>query len=172
MKKTAALDDPKEAARRTFGWTLHDVFRLFQRSWNHRLHESGAGISPAQSRALTALYKQDGLTQTELADEVEMEKAPLGRLLDRLEEQGFVERRSDPADRRVRRVYQTEKAKGLEEPMWSVARGMFDSALQGLTPEELTTLLTLLDRLKQNLLTGEKSAVAPGVIFTRPPTSP
>jgi DNA-binding MarR family transcriptional regulator len=160
VKKTPAADDPNEAARRTFGWTLHDVFRLFQRSWNQRLRASGTGISPAQCRVLTTLYVQDGLTQTELADEIEMEKAPLGRLLDRLEELGFITRRPDPSDRRVRRVYQTEKSEALDEPMWGAARGMFDTALQGLTQEELETLLSLLDRLKQNLLAGEEQTAA------------
>jgi DNA-binding MarR family transcriptional regulator len=159
-KATPAVDDPREAARRAFGWMLHDVFRLFQRSWNHCLRASGTGISPAQCRVLTTLYVQDGLTQTELADEIEMEKAPLGRLLDRLEEMGFIARHPDPADRRVRRVYQTEKSEGLDEPMWGAARGMFDTALQGLTQEELMTLLSLLDRLKQNLLAGEEGAAA------------
>lgn len=137
--------------RRAFGWALHDVFRLFQRSWSRHLRDSGIGISPAQCRVLTVLYTCDGLTQTELADEVEMEKAPLGRLLDRVEELGFVTRKPDPSDRRVRRVHLTEAAKALDEPMWKAARGMFDMALKNMTPEDMGTLLALLDRLKQNL---------------------
>jgi DNA-binding MarR family transcriptional regulator len=168
----AESDDPGEAVRRAFGWLLHDVFRLFQRSWNRRLRGTGTGLSPAQCRVLSTLYNADGLTQTELADEVEMEKAPLGRLLDRLDELGFVARRLDPSDRRVRRVYQTEKAMTLDVPMWGAARGMFDVALQSLTQEEVATLLSLLERLKRNLL-REHGGLAPGANAAgHPPRSP
>nr|RAW03873.1 hypothetical protein DBT41_10685 [Aerococcus urinae] len=144
-------DDANEAMRRAFGWALHDVFRLFQRSWSRHLRDSGTGISPAQCRVLTSLYARDGLTQTELADEVGMDKAPLGRLLDRVEELGLIIRKPDPMDRRVRRVHLTEAAKALDEPMWEAARGMFDTALENMTPKDMATLLSLLDRLKQNL---------------------
>jgi DNA-binding MarR family transcriptional regulator len=150
----------QENEERQFGWMLHDVFRLFQRSWSRRLRNSGLGISPAQSRVLTEVYRQAGLTQTSLADSVEMEKAPLGRLLDRLEEMGLVERKPDPADRRARLVFYTDKAKALDEPMWGIARGIFEAAFDGLSAAERTQLLSLLDRLKQNLLAEEASANA------------
>lgn len=153
--------EPDDAEQRHFGWTLHDVFRLFQRAWGRRLRESGTGISPAQSRVMAELYRQGGLTQTALAEGVEMEKAPLGRLLDRMEELGFIERKPDSTDRRVRLVYPTEKSDTLDEPMWCAARGMFETALQGLTPEETATLMSLLERMKQNLLAEEARMAAP-----------
>lgn len=149
---------PEDAERRQFGWTLHDVFRLFQRAWHRRLKASGTGISPAQSRVLAELHRQGGLTQTALAEEVEMERAPLGRLLDRMEELCFIIRQPDPADRRVRRVYPTGTAENLAEPMWGAAQGMFEIALEGLTAEERSTLMYLLERLKQNLLAEEARA--------------
>ncbi|WP_293552687.1 MarR family winged helix-turn-helix transcriptional regulator [Parvibaculum sp.] len=151
----------QDTEERQFGWTLHDVFRLFQRAWHRRLRESGSGISPAQSRVLTELYRQGGLTQTALADEIGMEKAPLGRLLDRMEEQGFVERKPDPDDRRVRLVYPTAKSDSLDEPMWGAARGMFEMALDGLSAKERATLISLLERLKQNLSAEEARAIGP-----------
>jgi DNA-binding MarR family transcriptional regulator len=147
--------DPDNIPHRDFAWALHDVFRLFQRAWNRRLKASGTGISPAQCRVLATLYREGGCTQTELAEDVEMDKAPLGRLLDRMEELGFVERRADPSDRRVRRVYQTGAAEMLDEPMWSVASGLFERALNGLTPVQIATLMALLEHLKQNLLVDE-----------------
>lgn len=152
------LKDGTDDVQRQFAWTLHDVFRLFQRAWNRRLRSSGLGISPAQSRVLTEVYRQGGLTQTALAECIEMERAPLGRLLDRMEELGLVERKPDPEDRRVRLVFHTEKAFGLDEPMWDTARGLFDQALKGLTPEEITFLISILERLKQNLLVEEAVA--------------
>lgn len=155
-------ESPEDAEQRQFGWTLHDVFRLFQRAWSRRLKESGTGISPAQSRVLTELHRQGGVTQTVLAEEVQMEKAPLGRLLDRMEELCFIIRQPDPADRRVRRVYPTGNVEALAEPMWGAAQGMFEIALAGLTTEERATLMHLLERLKQNLLAEEERSAAIG----------
>ena len=149
------LNGGEDDIQRQFAWTLHDVFRLFQRAWNRRLRGSGLGISPAQSRVLTEVYRQGGLTQTALAETIEMERAPLGRLLDRMEELGLIERKPDPEDRRVRLVFHTEKAFALDEPMWDTASGLFDQALKGLSPDEITFFISILERLKQNLLVEE-----------------
>ncbi len=155
-----AIEAVKDEQHRQFGWTLHDVFRLFQRSWSRRLRESGLGISPTQSRVLTEIYRQGGQTQTALAENMEMERAPLGRLLDRMEELGFILRKPDPQDRRVRLVFHTEQAERLDQPMWGTARGLFEAALRDISQDELAVLLTLLDRLKQNLLTEEAEAAS------------
>jgi DNA-binding MarR family transcriptional regulator len=160
LRNQPCSGDPADDEQRQFGWTFHDVFRLFQRSWNRRLRESGLGISPAQCRVLTEVYDQGGLTQTALAEGVEMDKAPLGRLLDRLEEMGLVDRKPDPADRRARLVFHTEKAEALDEPMWGTARGIFETALHGLSDVERTQLLSLLERMKQNLLAEEARVTA------------
>ena len=55
------------------------------------------------------LYAKEGVTQSELADLMELEKLTLGRLLDRLEEKEWVERRADELDRRVNRLFLTDK---------------------------------------------------------------
>lgn len=134
-----------------FGWLHRDVFRLFQRAWDRHLRASGTGIAVAQSRVFAALRQRDGLTQTELADLVLMEKAPLGRTIDRMEELGFIERRPDPADRRVRRVYLTAKLDEMQERLWAAAFAMFGVALDGFTAREYETLLGMLRRMKANL---------------------
>jgi len=152
--------EAQDEEHRQFAWTLHDVFRLMQRAWNRRLRESGIGISPAQSRVLTEIYKHGGQTQTSIAENVEMEKAPLGRILDRMEELGLIERKPDPADRRVRLVFQTEKAECLDEPMWGTARGLFEIALKDFSAEEMSLLVSMLERLKENLLEAEGGLVA------------
>ncbi len=152
---TSQTGEARDAEHRQFAWALHDVFRLFQRSWNRRLKGSGLGISPAQSRVLKEVSDQGGLTQTALAEMVEMEKAPLGRILDRMEELGFIERKPDPNDRRVRLVFHTEKAECLDEPMWGTARGLFEAAMKDFSAGETQRLVSMLERLKDNLLAVE-----------------
>jgi len=155
---SAMADEIPTETEQAFAWVLHDVFRLFQRAWNRRLRESGLGISSAQTRVLASLYREGGITQTELAEETEMEKAPLGRLLDRMEEQGLIERRPDPTDRRVRRVHLSTRVEALEPRMWEPASTMFQTALAGMSAEDVDALMALMSRLKQNLLSDDKPA--------------
>lgn len=137
---------------RAVAWLHNDVFRLSQKRWNRVLKDSGAGLTAAQSRILTILERSAGLTQTELAEEAEMEKAPLGRLLDRMEEIGLIERRADPEDRRVRRVYQSAGVDKLEVPVWLAARRMLEISLADFSEEDITAMINLLRRMKKNLL--------------------
>ena len=139
------------APNEEFGWLQRDVFRLFQRAWDRHLRASGTGITVPQSRVFAALRQCDGLTQTEIADLVMMEKAPLGRVIDRMEEQGLVTRRPDPADRRVRRVYLTPALDEIQDRLWAAAFAMFGAALDGFTAAEYETLLRMLARMKANL---------------------
>src|SRR6185436_14761669 len=67
----------------TLGWLFHDIHRLLGKSFES--HLPGIGLTRSQWRVLIALKREDGLTQTELADVTELEKAPLGKLLDKLE---------------------------------------------------------------------------------------
>lgn len=146
----------KASPDQDFGWLHRDVYRLFQRAWDRHLQASGTGITVPQSRVLAELRRFNGLTQTELAEHVMMEKAPLGRIVDRMEEIGLVIRRPDPADRRVRRVYLTDAIDRLYDPLWGAAFAMFDVALEGFTPEEYKTLLAMLRRIKENLEGAEQ----------------
>lgn len=150
--------DFDDSDRQSFGWTMRDVFRLLQRAWNRRLRDTSTGLSPAQSQILGALEAVNGVTQTELAEEVGMEKAPLGRHLDRLESLGLIERHPDPADRRVRRVYYSDAAKCMEPELWEAAYDLFEVALAGLSARERRQLMALLDRMKQNLLDADTQA--------------
>lgn len=150
-RKRRNMSPPGAVPDEAFGWLQRDVFRLFQRAWAAELRRSGTGITPPMSRVLAELRRHDGLTQTELADAVEMEKAPLGRILDRMEEQGLVARRADPADRRVRRVCLTPKLDAMQDELWKAAFAMFGTALRDFTPAEYDTLLDMLQRMKSNL---------------------
>jgi len=137
---------------RRFGWLMHDVQRLVQRNWARALKASGVGLSEPQARILANLWRQkEGLTQTQLATELGMEKAPLGRLLDRMEGGGYVERHPDPTDRRARRVIISKQGIAAIPNMQRVTRQVFAEAFKGVSADKIDVMLDVLDDLKSNL---------------------
>jgi len=139
-----------------FGWAVYDVQRLIGRIFDRRMRE--IGLTRAQGRVLAVLRRDDGQTQTEIADRLDMERAPLGKLVDRLEEAGFVVRKADECDRRVKRVYLTGKISQVAPHMEAVGEKIFDLALAGLSEQELEQTTALLLRIKTNLMSHEAGA--------------
>jgi len=134
---------------RNVGFVVHDVARLMRTAFDRRGRE--LGLTRSQWWVLTALYAKEGVTQSELADFMELEKATLGRLLDRLEEKDWVERRPDPIDRRIKRVYLTDTVQGLMRQLRSIAAEIRSDAVSGLSRDEQEVLFDLLARVKGNL---------------------
>lgn len=137
---------------RTFAWAMHDVQRLIRRNWARTFKASGSDLSEPQARILANLERQEGgLTQTQLANELEMEKAPLGRLLDRMEESGYVTRQQDPEDRRARRVFINDQGMAALPSMRDAARTVFAEALKDVPDDKINTMLDVLASIKTNL---------------------
>jgi DNA-binding MarR family transcriptional regulator len=135
------------------GWAISDVHRLIGKAFGRRTR--AFGFSTAQWRVLFTIRRRAGLTQTEIADMIDMEKAPAGRLIDRLEAAGLVERRADPSDRRVKRIYMTPEMQKLKPKGLAAGRAVFDDALKGFKKAETDTLIRLLSRMRANLATAE-----------------
>ncbi|MEQ9518671.1 MAG: MarR family transcriptional regulator [Parvibaculum sp.] len=150
------MDDDEYQFERTFGWLLHDTQRLIRRSWERGLKTTGLELSEPQARVLAFLYRQEGgLTQTQLAQELGMEKAPLGRLLDRMEEGGYVERRNLPADRRARMVFITDLGMSQLPAMKKTTRAVFSRAFGGVAEAKVDVLLDVLEAMRANLSAGD-----------------
>lgn len=143
-----------------FGYLLHDVARLMRREFDKRLKT--LGLTRAQWVALAALIQQDGQTQTELAFVLDMGRAPLGTLIDRLERDGWVRRKPDPNDRRANRLYITDKINSLLDDFARASRDVYRDTTNGLSGTDLKQLQSMLDRMKENLLAlsgnGESSS--------------
>ncbi len=99
----------RENLDRNFGFILNDVSRLMRTAFDRRA--KSLGLTRSQWWVLNHLYRRDGLVQAELAEILEIERPTLGRLLDRLEAKRWIRREFDLEDRRVKRVYLTEKVK-------------------------------------------------------------
>jgi DNA-binding MarR family transcriptional regulator len=90
--------------------------------------------------------------QTELADAMEVETATIARLIDRLETAGWVERRADAADRRVKLVTLTDKAASIMEELNVIGQQLREEVLSDLSAEEQERLLETLLKIKSRLL--------------------
>ena len=119
----------REDLSRNFGFILHDVARLLRTTFDRRVR--ALGFTRSQWWVLNHLFRKDGLTQSELADLLEVEKATLGRLLDRMEQKGWIRREDDAADRRVRRVHLTVEVEPAIKAMRAAAADMRREALAG-----------------------------------------
>ena len=133
----------------SFGYLLNDVTLLFRKHFDRRAVKFG--LTRAQWRATKMLYHREGLRQTELAEYLEMEPIAVGRVIDRLQSAGFVERRPDPKDRRAWRLYPTEQARAVIADMEDIARGLRRDATQGIAPEEMEQCMAVINRIKDNL---------------------
>jgi DNA-binding MarR family transcriptional regulator len=146
----------REDLSRNFGFILHDVARLLRTTFDRRVKP--LGMTRSQWWVLNHLFRNDGAMQSELADVLEVEKATLGRLLDRLEQKGWIRRENDPGDRRVRRVYLTEEVEPVIKTMRAAAAEVRREALAGLTPEQQARFVDTLLAVKANLNGGENGA--------------
>lgn len=108
---------------------------------------SDTGLAGCQIPYLTALFRHEGLTQEELARELNVNKSSVTRQLGSLEEKGYIRREADPEDRRSMLVYPTEKALALRERLRRVLRGWSDYLTADLTDEERETLSRLMGRV-------------------------
>jgi DNA-binding MarR family transcriptional regulator len=118
---------------------------------NASLQGQELGITAEQFRLLTCLWKQDGLSQQQLAVHLSRDRATVTRMVDLLENQLIITRIPDREDKRSNLIYLTKKGQQLELPAAQCGQAVLDQATQGLAPEEETILRDLLDRAINNL---------------------
>lgn len=131
------------------GTMLAQVSRLMRRSFDERAR--GIGVTRPQWAVISLLHLNAGINQGGLAELLEVEPITLGRMVDRLQDAGFVERRPDPADRRAWRLFLTEKGEGLLDKLRPFAQETYAVALEGIAPDEVEEFMTLLRRIRTNL---------------------
>jgi DNA-binding MarR family transcriptional regulator len=132
------------------GVVISDVARLLRTAFDRRVR--ALGITRAQWLVLTRLHRHPGVSQSELAEIMEVERASAGRMIDRLEANGWVERRAFDGDRRVKRVFLTPEAERVHRRIWRVAEATVEDALRDLSAREGAQLMRLLTRVKQTLI--------------------
>ena len=109
------------------------------------------GITRAQWAVLAKVERTEGLKQSELAEQMEMQPITLTRLIDRLCDNGWIERRGDDTDRRVNRLYLRKAARPLLAKLSGLRSEITETALQGISPADANRLLAQLEAIKENL---------------------
>jgi|GEM_PF-122605 len=140
---------------RSLGFLIHDVARLMRVTFDREVRE--VGLTRAQWFVLAHIIRNDGQTQKALGEDTDMEKAPLGKLLDRMEEGGWIKRRTDPRDRRAKLVCKTSKVDKLVEIMETAADRVDEKSLASLNEGSADQLIDMLIIMKNNLLKNDKS---------------
>jgi MarR family transcriptional regulator for hemolysin len=128
---------------------LHDVARIMRTRFDQRAR--AYGMTRAQWVILARLSRQPGLSQNEMAAICEVEPITVGRLIDRLETRGLVERRSDPADRRIRRLHLLPAAQPILDEITHSRGELAEVLLCGLDGAARNQLAETLLHIKNNL---------------------
>ena len=131
------------------GYTITDVGRLLRTVFERRVRTFG--LTRAQWLVIARVHRRPGLSQSEVADLLEIEKAPAGRLIDRMQAKGWLERRDDSSDRRVNRLHLTAEGERLHAAIWPIAEATVDDALSDLSAKEQRQLTGLMTRVKAKL---------------------
>lgn len=135
--------------QRSFGFLLYDSARLLRRDFDRRAR--AIGLTRAQWSVLAHLSRNEGISQAGLADILDIEPITLVRLLDKLEEAGWVVRRPHATDRRIYTLYITAKAWPLIAQIRALAAETRAVALAGVSAEEQARLVEILTRIRANL---------------------
>ena len=115
------------------------------------------GMTRAQWAVLLRLERMEGLMQSDLAYELDIQPITLTRLVDRLCDSGLIERRPDPHDRRAKLLFLTPKARPLLEQVSAHVEELAETVLEGIDPAAVETVLSNLGTARENL----KRAIQP-----------
>lgn len=144
----------------SLGFLISDVSRLLRKRFDERARL--IGVTRQQWRTLSVLKRHEGSNQGMLAELLEVEPITLGRMIDRLEEAGWVERRRDPGDRRVWRIHLTDAAQPILLQLKTIADALFVDAAEGISSDDQTKLHALLEQLRSNLNPDQSNEAANG----------
>lgn len=136
------------------GKLISILYRKAQMFWNQSLREYG--ISSAEYPVLIKLFQKDGVTQEEIANELDIDKSAITRVIRSLLDKGFIEKKKDEVDRRCNHIFLTEKGWASRKPINMVKKQWNEILMKNMEPTEKETLSGLLLKSVQNIKTREE----------------
>jgi MarR family transcriptional regulator, transcriptional regulator for hemolysin len=146
---------------RAFGFLVHDVSRLIKRRFERRARQMGLPITRQQAAVVLNIAGNEGVSQAELAAWLGIEPIALVRMLDKLHEEGLVERRAHPTDRRVRTLWLTPSARPVVAQILAINKAIREEAFAGMAADARDTVIDILDGIKGNLALREGTDDSP-----------
>lgn len=147
------------AAEPTVGFRISWIARMLRTRFDARAR--AIELTRAQWTMIVKVKMEAGATQSEIASQMEIASVTAGRIIDRLEAAGWVERRPDPDDRRTNRLYVTEKSTPLFARLQALGSEEEQVMLAGFTAEERALLVEMLRRVIDNLVSAPALDPAP-----------
>jgi DNA-binding MarR family transcriptional regulator len=133
----------------TLGYLVLDVARMM--SANFEARTRSIGVTRAQWSLIGALVRAEGCNQAQLAEFMQITPISLGRLVDRMEAAGWVERRAEAGDRRSYRLFLTTKAHAIRPALRRLSDATQEEALAALDPAARRQLLDSLAQVRATL---------------------
>ena len=143
------------------GYRLHAVGRLLRRRFERSVRQAGLPITRLQAALSLYIARNPGVGQTAAASDLGVEPIALVRMLDRLHEEGLIERRAHPTDRRVRTLWLTPPGWPVVDRILEINRLIRAEACAGFSPDALRELMDALGHMKGNLDAAEAAADGP-----------
>lgn len=138
------------------GYLLSDTSRLLRRAFDERVR--ALGLTAPQARLLLSLEKFPDNNQAFFAERLEVEPITLTRIVDRMEEAGWIERMPDPTDRRARILHLTAKSHDIVNKVRGRVEGLVEDLSYGLSDAERGDLKRLLSLVAENLAADRSAA--------------
>jgi MarR family transcriptional regulator, transcriptional regulator for hemolysin len=142
----------------TLAFLLHDVARLLKKRLEQ--NSGGSGLTRSQWQILAYLAQNEGINQKGLAELLEIEPITLGRIVDKLEMLGLIERHPHPTDRRTWLLHFVEAARPKLELIRELGDATHKEALAGISEEDGRCLLKTLEAMKANLTEAREAPIA------------
>jgi MarR family transcriptional regulator, transcriptional regulator for hemolysin len=128
---------------------IHDIARLLKKNFDRRVKDFG--LTRAQWLTVGVIRRNPGISQADLADRLDIQPITAARTIDRLEKAGWIERRLDAGDRRIKRLYLTGRVQEVVGQMRAVGLELRTQAVDGLSGKDHEMLVRLLRKMKDNL---------------------
>jgi len=148
---------------RAFGFLVHDVSRLIKRRFERRARQMGLPVTRQQAAVVLNIAANEGVSQAEVAAWLGIEPIALVRMLDKLHEEGLVERRAHPTDRRIRTLWLTPAARPVVTQILAINEKIRNEAFAGMPAHARDTVIDILDHIKDNLAVREEEDDSPAV---------
>ena len=146
---------------RNFAFLLKEVSRRYVLRFEVRAREIPLTLD--QAKALVRLEKNEGASQARLAELAEVDAMAMVRMLDRMEADGLLERRADPADRRARCLFLTAKAKPILDQIFRLSEETRAEVFAGVDQARRDVFMDVLEHIHDNIskLEGKPSVAVP-----------